>query len=258
MKKELFLIVLLTAVYAGCGPNPAKGKSANKLNFILLGYDSLACYYGNSNAITDLKQGSLSDTNFVQAVMKTAKQHAMDGKLALAIKPTASVNVGDDFKQLVDQLNIYDLQGRTLDTLDETEQKIFNRISLQDVIGISRPTPLHLNLPRDEPGKKDTGPGPSTDRLVIFIYGDSGIYAYSGSDIHSGKKYTRPQLRSLLLANKSNPKFFVSIRPASSSTYKNTVNMLDQMTIAGIKHYNLVDISKEDEDYITTVSRTDL
>ena len=186
-------MIFFAAIYAGCAQRHSGGRTTNKLNFILLGYDSIACYYGNSNDIMDLKQGSLSDINFVQALMKTAKQRATDGKLALAIKPTASSNVGDDFKKLVDLLNNNDLQGRTLDTLDETEQKIFNRISLQDVINSSQSTPLHLNLPRDEPGQKDSGPGPSADRLVIFIFGDSGIYAYSWLR-HSFRKkiYPRP------------------------------------------------------------------
>ncbi len=70
MKKELLLLILFAAIYSGCGPNPAKSKTATKLNFILLGYDSIACYYGNSNDITDLKQGILSDTEFVQTIIK--------------------------------------------------------------------------------------------------------------------------------------------------------------------------------------------
>jgi hypothetical protein len=253
MNKALLLMTLFGTIYAGCSQRHSHGKTANKLNFILLGNDSIACYYGNSDDITDLKQGSLSNTTFVQTLMKTAKQHAMDGALALVIKPTASTNVGDDFKSLVDQLNINDLQGRSLDTLDETERKMFNRISLQDVMDRPQPTSYHFQLPKDEPNQKDSATGPVADRLIVFIYGDSGIYAYRGADLHSGKKYTRAQLGSLLVANKSNPKFFVSIRPAASSTYKSTVNMLDEMTIAGIKHYNLVDISKDQEGFITDI-----
>jgi hypothetical protein len=42
----------------------------------------------------------------------------------------------------------------------------------------------------------------------------------------------------------------VVIKPAASSTYKNTVDMLDAMRIADVKHYALVDISKPEEEYL--------
>lgn len=244
-------MIFFAAMYAGCAQKPSGGKTQSKLNFILLGYDSVACYYGNSSDIMDLKQGSLSDRNFAKALIKTAKQHEWDDSLPLVIKPTASPNVGDDYKKLVDLLNNNDLQKRSLDTLDKTERQVFNRISMQDVIDSSQATTFHLDLPKYETRQQDSATGSVADRLVVIIYGDSGIYAYSGADVHSGKKYTHAQLGTLLISRKSNPNFFVSIRPTGTSTYKSTVKILDEMIIAGIKNYALVDNSKEDEDYIT-------
>ncbi len=44
--------------------------------------------------------------------------------------------------------------------------------------------------------------------------------------------------------------FIGVIKPAKSGTYKNTVDMLDAMTISKIKHYALIDITAEEESYL--------
>jgi len=40
------------------------------------------------------------------------------------------------------------------------------------------------------------------------------------------------------------------IKAAASSTYKNTVDMLDVMRNTDIKHYALVDITKKEEEFL--------
>ena len=113
--------------------------------------------------------------------------------------------------------------------------------------GISHP--LKLDLPRDEP---DTTPNalskfPKASQLVILNFGDSAIYAYLGGDIRNGKVYTYQGLITMLKEKKSDTNFSVVIKPAASSSYKNTVDMLDAMRIADIKHYGLVDITKREK-----------
>ncbi len=49
---------------------------------------------------------------------------------------------------------------------------------------------------------------------------------------------------------RTDPKdFMVIIKPDKDATYKNTVNILDEMTIDGVKRYAMVDISPDEYNY---------
>ena len=50
---------------------------------------------------------------------------------------------------------------------------------------------------------------------------------------------------------RTDPKdFVVVIKPTVDATYKNTVNILDEMTIDGVKRYAMVDISPVEYNFI--------
>jgi hypothetical protein len=93
------------------------------------------------------------------------------------------------------------------------------------------------------------------DTLVILLFNREGIYAYPGTNIKAGRKYTYPELRMLLNGKKSSNNLSVIIKPCVKSTYKNTVSMLDEMKQAGITRYALVDITREEEDYLQKLPR---
>lgn len=52
---------------------------------------------------------------------------------------------------------------------------------------------------------------------------------------------------------KSEKDFVAAIKPDKSCSYKTIVNMLNLMTIAGVKNYTLIDITKKEEDYLHQV-----
>jgi len=109
----------------------------------------------------------------------------------------------------------------------------------------------HILLPKKEEGDTITDKIPIANRLNILIYNKEGIYIYDGADLAKGKRFTYKKIRSFLISKRmANVNLFVIIKASGSSTYKNTVNMLDEMTKAGIKKYWLTDISKEEEDYL--------
>ena len=112
----------------------------------------------------------------------------------------------------------------------------------------SKAEPFKLKLPKDVPDSV-SGNISTRAQLVILLSGHNDIYAYRGSDIRKGKKYTYQEITNMLKDRKTDTAFVV-IRPAQSSTYHNIVDMLDVMTIAGIKHYALVDITKNEEAYL--------
>lgn len=223
--------LLIISALSGCAQEKRNEKKPPTVNCILLGYDSIAYYVGNSAAMGDLKRGKLTDTTFMRNFLQTAKEQAKDSTSMILLKPTAAGDVARNFREIVDLLNNNDLQGRSLDTLDSNEQRVFHTTSLQGAAARASDASHRLILPKDEkpPATVNTS---SPDRLVILLFGDQGIYVYKGTGIGSGKKYTYSELQKWLQERKSDPPKAVLIKPAAGSTYKNTVNMLDVVKLA--------------------------
>jgi biopolymer transport protein ExbD len=241
-----FLLAAMTFLACGQNANPSKNEK-NKLTCILLGMDSLAYYYGDSTNAERAQQGHLSDATFMNKMITTAKEHATsDSSFVISVKPTMAGNVGEDFRSLVNLLNDKSLDHRSLDSLNEIEKKTFNTVSPYDII---HSEPVRLHLPKDEQNE-DTLPN-NPDRLVVLIYDEQGIYAYRGAVMTSGQKYSYAEFRALLQNQHSNGHFAVLIRPSGNCTYKNTVNMLDAMTLEKIKHYALASITAREETFLS-------
>jgi biopolymer transport protein ExbD len=253
MNKPPLIVIILLASLFGCGHGRNGNERLARMNLVLLGNDSVVCYYGNSGNMVDLTRGKVSDSSFIETIMESAKDHSKAGSFSIAVKPAAGNDIVNNLRQVVDLLNRNDLQNRVLDTLDETEKKYFNSISLQEFVAESGEAVNHLTLPKDEKDQQALNEAATGNGLVILIFDEDGIYAYSGKNIEAGKKYTYDELKGFLAGKKGDGNFSVVIRPSSTSTYKNTVNMLDVMTREGIKKYKLIDISKEEERYINQI-----
>ncbi len=75
------------------------------------------------------------------------------------------------------------------------------------------------------------------------------IYYYEGDSAATLKPTDYKKIRDIVIDKKrrTDPKdFVVVIKPTVDASYKNTVNMLDEMTIDFIKRYAMVDISPQE------------
>lgn len=88
--------------------------------------------------------------------------------------------------------------------------------------------------------------------ITILLYNENNIYAYSGTNINSGKKYNYNSISSFLKEKKiaTGNQLSVIIKPGAGGTYKNTVDMLDQMAINDIKNYTLTDQREIEKNFI--------
>ncbi len=91
---------------------------------------------------------------------------------------------------------------------------------------------------------------PASSQLVILVPGGDDVYAYTSGNIQNARKYSYQQLTDLLKAKSTDTACWVLLRPAATATYRNTVDLLDILQKTGIKHYVLVDITKEEKDYL--------
>ena len=111
---------------------------------------------------------------------------------------------------------------------------------------MSHPTAMKLNLPKDtdDPSKVKV-----SAVLTILPGKNDQVYYYEGDDPTKLGATNFKGIRAVILDKKkrTDPVWFnIILKPSSDATYKNTVDLLDEMTIDAIHHYALVDISPDE------------
>ncbi|HUQ97432.1 MAG TPA: biopolymer transporter ExbD [Chitinophagaceae bacterium] len=147
---------------------------------------------------------------------------------------------------------------------------------------MSTPTTLALNMPKDEKDPLKQNEAKESGALSIMLGKNDQVYYYEGQLVVNGggnnfKSTNFKGIRDVIIdkkkaviaahqhdaqcdeirkRNNGDPNscrdrdLVVVIKPDKDATYKNTVDMLDEMTINGVKRYALVDIVPEEEKLI--------
>jgi biopolymer transport protein ExbD len=111
---------------------------------------------------------------------------------------------------------------------------------------MAQPTAMNLFMPKDVEKPDDQNKVKESGAFTIMLGKADQVYYYAGLDPTQIKATTFKGIRDEILAKKksTNPEDLVMIiKPSPDATYKNTVDILDEMTIAEIKRYAMVDIS---------------
>ncbi len=113
---------------------------------------------------------------------------------------------------------------------------------------MSQPTAMRLFLPKDTEKPEEQNKVKSSGALTLILAKDNSIFYYEGELAPDGgnfKSSNFKEIRDIIINKKksTNPDdFVVVIKPTPEATYKNTVDVLDEMTINEVKRYALVDI----------------
>ncbi len=111
---------------------------------------------------------------------------------------------------------------------------------------MSQPTAMKLFLPKDVDKPEEQNKVKASAVLTIMLGKNDQIYYYEGDDPTKVQTSNFKAIRDVILDKKrrTDPKdFVVVLKPTKDATYKNTVNILDEMTIDEVKRFALVDIS---------------
>ena len=123
----------------------------------------------------------------------------------------------------------------------------------------SKPQTMEINMPVKPKGvvkEEDQNALKASKAFNILIGGENKVYWYRGLPTEpvepiTASNYTADGLRKILLErNASIPEMVVLIKPTDDASYKNVVDVLDEMNISNIKRYALVDISPQEIDLI--------
>jgi biopolymer transport protein ExbD len=112
---------------------------------------------------------------------------------------------------------------------------------------MSQPTAMRLILPKDT--DHDSTLVKKSAVITLMLGADNRVYYYEGDDPTTLKPSDFKNIRDVILDKKRRTDtawFEVILKPSRDATYKNTVDILDEMTIDDVKHYALVDISPDE------------
>ena len=113
---------------------------------------------------------------------------------------------------------------------------------------MSQPTAMKLFLPKDTEKPEEQNKVKASGALTIMLGKNDGVYYYEGELLPDGSNFKSSNFKDIRteIINKkksTNPQdFVVVIKPGPEATYKNTVDILDEMTINDVKRYAMVDI----------------
>src|ERR1700748_1881775 len=119
---------------------------------------------------------------------------------------------------------------------------------------MSQPTAMKLNLPKDTDKPDEQNKLKESAALTVMPGKANNVYYYEGLDPTKIQTSNFKGIRDVILNKKrsTDPKdFMVIIKPTQDATYKNTVDMLDEMKIDDVKRYALVDITPDEYKIVT-------
>lgn len=118
---------------------------------------------------------------------------------------------------------------------------------------MSQATAMRLFLPKDADKPQDQNLAKQSGALTILLGKDNNVFYYEGILDNAASNWKSSNfgsaddgIRSEIIrkrANTPDKDFVVIIKPSAECTYKNVVDILDEMSINVVKRYALVDIS---------------
>ncbi|HEV2831826.1 MAG TPA: biopolymer transporter ExbD [Chitinophagaceae bacterium] len=120
-------------------------------------------------------------------------------------------------------------------------------------ISMSEPTAMNLSMPKDTNDTKLDTKVKESGSLTLMLGKENVIYYYFGSDPSTMQTTTYKDVRDIILKKKKTTPaedFFVIIKPDKDASYRNAVDLLDEMTINDVSRYAMVDPTADEYDKI--------
>jgi biopolymer transport protein ExbD len=128
---------------------------------------------------------------------------------------------------------------------------------------MSQATAMKLFLPKDADKPEDQNKAKQSGVITILLGKDNNVFYYEGELDNSASNFKSSNfhdIRDVLIRKKNSVKeekdFVVILKPSDECTYKNVVDILDEMTINVCKKYALVDISDVEAKLVVMSEQT--
>ena len=118
---------------------------------------------------------------------------------------------------------------------------------------MSQPTSMNLNMPKDSQTEQDDTKVKESGSLTLMLGKGNIIYYYYGSNPATMQTTGYKDVRNIILEKKRKTPaddLFIIIKPDKDASYKNAVDVLDEMNINDINKYAMVDPTAQEYDMI--------
>ena len=120
---------------------------------------------------------------------------------------------------------------------------------------MSKPTAYKLNLPADTKDPNQQHKLNDRSALTIMLGKDNNVFYYEGQLAGNGANFKASnfkEIRDVIIQkkNSTDTSFMVIIKPNDESSYKNVVDILDEMKINVVGRYALVDITPMEDQFV--------
>ncbi len=121
---------------------------------------------------------------------------------------------------------------------------------------MSQPTAMKLNLPKDTDNPDEQTKAKESAVLTLMLGKNNNVFYYEGQLDPAGanfKSSSFKEIRDIIIDKKrrtDEKDFVVILKPNEESTYRNVIDILDEMSINVVKRYALVDISEGENQLI--------
>ena len=121
---------------------------------------------------------------------------------------------------------------------------------------MSQATAMRLFLPKDADKPEDQNKAKESGVITILLGKDNNVFYYEGSLDNSASNFKASSfkdIRTVLIGKKARTPekdLVVVLKPSDECTYRNVVDILDEMTINVLKRYALVDISPVEAELV--------
>ena len=118
---------------------------------------------------------------------------------------------------------------------------------------MDQPTSLNLNMPKDTKDQNDDTKIKESGALTLMLGKGNVIYYYYGMDPATMQTTGYKGVRDIILEKKKKTPaddFFVTIKPDEDATYKNAVDILDEMNINDVHKYAMIPPTPEEYSMI--------
>ncbi|MGV3539533.1 MAG: ExbD/TolR family protein [Rufibacter sp.] len=119
---------------------------------------------------------------------------------------------------------------------------------------LAKPQIMEINMPVKPKDEKEQSEIKASNAFTVLLGSDNRIFYYAG--LHQPSQNIIPTLeetdwsakgiRKVLLEKKANPKLVVLIKADETSSYKNLVDILDEMSITSTQRYAIVELDNAD------------
>jgi biopolymer transport protein ExbD len=121
---------------------------------------------------------------------------------------------------------------------------------------MSQPTAMNLPLPKDTDKPDEQNKAKESGALTLMLSKNDAVFYYEGMlspDGSNFKSSTMKQIRDVIIDKKRRTPekdLVIVIKPNKEASYKDVVDILDEMLINDIKRYALVDISEGEDQLV--------